>query len=351
MKAMLLHRVGQRLEIGDVQVPEIGPNDALVKVEVCAADLLDFWVQSGAFPAPRLPLILGHEIAGEVVEVGTETTNAKPGDRVVLYHHLTCGMCRFCKSGRESLCTNMGGIVGVVCDGGYAEYIKIPSRNLVAIPGNLSFEDASIATNCVVTSLHCLRERAQIEPLDDVLIVGAGGGVGIHCIQAAKALGANLVIGIDTTEEKLEKVRSVGADHVILYRKGEAFEKEVLKITANRGVDVAIEFAAKSDTLASTYRSMATAGRMVILGLHVGNGFTLKDPNQAMMREITVTGSRAGTRRELAFALEFLRLGKVKPVIAARFSLEEANDALEMIRTYTAIGRPLLVMGKSGPIQ
>jgi len=162
------------------------------------------------------PLILGHEIAGEVAEVGKETTNAKPGDRVVIYHHLTCGMCRFCKCGRESLCTDMGGIVGVACDGGYAEYIKIPSRNLIPIPDNLSFEDASIATNCVVTSFHCLKERAQIQPFDDVLIVGAGGGVGIHCIQIARALGANLVIGIDTSEKKLEKAMSLGADHVIL---------------------------------------------------------------------------------------------------------------------------------------
>jgi D-arabinose 1-dehydrogenase-like Zn-dependent alcohol dehydrogenase len=344
MKAMVLHGIGQSLKFEDVEVKKIGHNDALVKVAICAADGLDYWVQSGSFPIPRLPLILGHEIAGEVAEVGEDVTQAKPGDRVIIYHHYTCGLCRYCKSSRESLCTNMGGIVGVHSDGGYAEYIKVPARNLIPIPGGLSLEDAVMATNCVVTSFHALKKRAQIEPFDDVLIVGAGGGVGIHCIQVAKALGANLVIGVDTSEEKLEKAKTLGADHIILYRKGEAFDEKVMRLTDGRGVDVAIELAAQPDTLVSTYRSMATAGRMVIVGSHFGGGFKLEDLMRLMGREITITGSRACSRLEMASALEFLRLGKVKPVVAARFPLERANDALEMIRTQKAVGRPLLTI-------
>ena len=343
MKAMVLHEFGKALSLRDVAIPKVGPDEALVKVAVCAPDRFDTRIKAGGTPGVQLPLILGHEIAGEVVEVGREVTNVKPGERVIIYTYFTCGFCRFCKIGRESLCTSFRGIIGVHFDGGYAEYVKATAQNLLRIPDGMAYEDAAMATNCVITSYHALKRRGQLEPVDDVLIVGGGGGVGIHGVQVAKALGARRVIAVDVFEDKLEKAKSVGADHVILNTGRDPFDEEVMRFTGGRGVDVAIELVGLDETLEATYRSMATAGRMVIIAGYAGPGFTVH-PRKLQGQEVILTGSRAASRFELADSLELVRLGRVKPVVTARFPLEETDRALELELANKIVGRAVIAM-------
>src|SRR6266545_1546885 len=160
---------------------------------------------------PRIP---GHEVAGEVVEIGSEVAHVGVGDRVTCHFYLTCGVCRFCRSGRETLCPASPGNVGMASDGAYAEYMAIPARNVTPIPQGVSDVDAAIAADAIATPYHACREEARVGPGDSVLIVGAGGGVGIHAVQMAKLCGG-WVLAADITDEKLAAAGDCGADALV----------------------------------------------------------------------------------------------------------------------------------------
>src|SRR5438876_6709310 len=223
MKAMVLHEKGGTLGHEEVPQPQTGPGEELVRVRACGAGLTVVHIKQGRLGNMVLPRIIGHEIAGEVVEVGEGVTTVHRGDKVIVYFYLTCGYCRWCGSGREDLCANFRGFVGVHIDGGFAEYVRLPARNLVHIPPELDYTEAAIVADAVSTPLHALRERVQLRPPETVMVIGAGGGVGIHAVQMAKVLGAR-VIGVDVSDEKLALVRSMGADEVINARAFPAFD-------------------------------------------------------------------------------------------------------------------------------
>lgn len=346
MKAMVLREFGQRLKLEDVKVPQVGPKDALVKVRVCAVGRLDNWTKMGVMTPVwnvKLPLILGHQIAGEVVEVGKEVASARPGDRAIVHALVTCETCKYCRSVMESHCLQHTHI-GVEMDGGFAEYVRVPASNVIKIPGDMSFEAASMIPASIGVSWHILNRRAQLRPLDDVLVIGAGGGVGIHLIQLAKSLGARRTIGVTHSEGAIGKLKEMGVDHVLFSATERVnFDKEVMEITEGRGVDVAVEIPCLTETLEATVRSMATHGRMVIIGVHRGSGFTL-NPAAVLFKELTVTGSRALSRVETAEAVGLLHRGLVKPVITARFPLEGANEALELDMANKIVGRSVLTI-------
>lgn len=344
MKAMVLREFGQRLRLEDVKVPKVGPKDALVKVAVCAIARLDNWTRMGVMTPiwhVKLPLILGHQIAGEIAEVGQEVTNIKPGDRAIVHALITCETCKYCRTMMESHCPQHTHI-GVETDGGLAEFVKVPASNAIKIPDDMTFEAASMIPANIGCSWHILSRRAQLKPLEDVLVIGAGGGIGIHLIQLAKSLGAKRTIGVDVSEEALKKLKELGVDHGILSTgRKVTFDKEVIEITGGRGVDVAVEFACTAETLEATVRSMATGGRMVIVGVHRGSGFTL-NPAAVLLKELVVTGSRALSRIETVEAVELLHRSMVKPVVTARFPLEEANEALELNMSNKVVGRSVI---------
>lgn len=344
MKALVLHEWGGSLKLEEMPIPKVGSREALVKVRACGIGLTLNWIREGKMGG-SVPRIIGHEVAGEVVEIGGQVTNVKVGERVCVYFYLTCGTCEFCRKNRETLCRNFRGYVGAVIDGGYAEYVKLPGENLLPIPDELSFEAAAIIPDAIGTPLHAVRERAQVKPPDTVIVVGAGGGVGIHTVQIAKLCGG-WVIAVDTSDEKLAKTRELGADAVINDSK-ENFVEEAKRLTGGKGVDVVIDFVCTTDTLNKGIRSLDRGGRLVCMAVgHTdpGEAILAVSPWYIVANELVLTGSRCITKQELVESIEVVRRGQIKPVITRTFSLEEVEDAHKLLAEGKIFGRAMLVM-------
>jgi len=346
MKAMVLRELGAPLRLETVPVPKIGPNDVLLRVRATGVGLTVVIMTAVPGRVTSFPRIPGHEVAGQVAEVGSEVSHVKVGDRVTCHFYLTCGTCRFCRSGRETLCTAFRGYVGMACDGAYAEYMAIPAGNITPIPPGVSDLDAAIAADAICTPYHACRAEARIGPGDSVLIVGAGGGVGIHGVQMAKLCGG-WVLAADITDDKLAAAKECGADALIDVRRGD-LAGQVQKLTDGRGVDAAIDFVASRETLEGSLASLARAGRLVIIGSRpravfgVDSSFTV-DPTRMLHSMLEIHGSRYVTLAEIQQTLELLRQGRIRAIVSRTFPLEEAEEAHELLRKNALVGRAALL--------
>lgn len=339
MRAMVLHEWSGPLTLESVPDPAPGLGEVVLRVHACAPDQFDVTIRAGR-AGGRLPLILGHEIAGEIVALGAGVEGREEGERVIVHAYLTCGRCRFCLLGRETLCRNFGGYFGVHVDGGYAEYVRAPARNLCRIPDGLGYPEATVAVSPVATPLKAIKTRAGVRPGDDVVIVGACGGVGIHAIQIAKAFGAR-VIAVDVDDSRLEKARDLGADVTVNSRK-EKFADVVEDVTAGKGAEAVLELVGTEETLSQSFASLTTAGTLVIVGFQPGTAFAT-DPTRYVSDEIVVTGSRYVNRAELEEGMDWLAKGRVVPVISGTYPLAEAEQALADLSANRVLGRaPIL---------
>ncbi len=347
MKAMVLEGFGTPLRLKDVPKPKIGPNDALIRVRVCGAGLTVVIMIATPGRIQSYPRIPGHEIAGEVVEVGSEVKTVRVGQRVTNHYYLTCGNCRYCRSGRETLCENFRGNVGSGCDGGYAEYVALPERNLVPIPDGVTDLEASVASDAIATPYHACHKEAQLSPGDDVLIIGAGGGVGIHMVQMARLCGGR-VIAAEIGEEKMALAKTMGADEVIDARRGDIV-KQVKALTGGRGVDASIDIVGNSKTLQASLESLAPAGRMVIIGSKPQSvygedpSFTV-NPQEVMRQGQEIHGSRYVNSEEIVRTLELVRHKRIRAVVDRTFPLEEAEQVHELLRKNAIAGRAALIV-------
>jgi len=346
MKAMVLPELGAPLRLQTVPVPKIGPNDVLLRVRATGVGLTVVIMTAVPGRVTSFPRIPGHEVAGEVAEVGSEVTHVKVGDRVACHFYLTCKVCRFCRSGRETLCTAFRGYVGMACDGGYAEYMAIPAANVTPIPPGVSDLDAAVAADAICTPYHACREEARVGPGDSVLIVGAGGGVGIHGVQMAKLCGG-WVLAADITDDKLAAAKDCGADALIDVRRGD-LAAQVAGLTDGRGVDAAIDFVASRETLEGCVKSLARGGRLVIIGSRpravfgVDASFTV-DPGRMLYDMLEIHGSRYVTLAEIQQTLELLRQRRIRAIVSRTFPLEGAEEAHELLRKNALVGRAAIV--------
>jgi propanol-preferring alcohol dehydrogenase len=343
---MVLRELGGPVRLEELPIPKIGPNDVLIRVRATGVGLTVVIMIANPGLVTAYPRIPGHEVAGEVIEVGSEVTTVKEGDRVTCHFYLTCKVCPYCRSGRETLCANFRGYVGMACDGGYAEYMAIPAVNLCPIPPDVSDLEAAIAADAICTPLHACREEARISPGDQVLIVGAGGGVGIHMVQMAKLCGG-YVLAADLSDAKLEMAGAVGADELIDVRR-EELSKQLLAKTEGRGVDAAIDLVASSETLEACIRSLARAGRLVIIGNRpqavFGTDPTFRvNPQLMLNRMLEIHGSRYVSLAELAQTLELLRQRRIRAIVTRKFPLEGAEEAHQLLRQNALVGRAALI--------
>ena len=338
MRAMVVREWGQPFTLEERPDPEPGPGEAMMKVRAAGVGLTLVTMRTGVFGG-EAPRVMGHELGGDIVAVGDGVTNVKPGDRCAVYFYLNCGYCRWCHGGRETLCENHGGYVGVHVDGGYADYVVLPAGNFLPIPEGLGYEDAAIAADAVNTNWHCMRERAKIAPHDDVLLIGAGGGVGVHGIQVAKAFGAR-VIAADISDEKLEFAKKWGADEVINVREVNDIAEAAKKLTDGRGVDAAVDYVGASETFTAAIEALATAGRAVLIGAKPSS--VRIDPLDLLINEKTITGSRHSTRTELMETMDVMAKGTIKSAIGKRVHFTEVESLFEDLQAETLLGRGAL---------
>jgi len=339
MKAVRLHEVGRPPQVDEVPRPTPGVGEVLVRVRACGVGLTVVHTQEGrtqsTFPQP-LPVTMGHEVAGEVAALGPGVTDLAEGQPVVVYFYLVCGQCRNCLAGRESICLRHRGYVGRQIDGGYAEYLVLPRLNAIPVAPGVDWEAAAIATDAIATPIHVMRDRARVHPDDAVVVVGAGGGVGVHCVQVAKLFGAR-VIAVDRGENKLRAATEAGADAALDASKG-PWDAEVRRLTEGHGADVVADFVATTETLNLALNALALSGRIVILG--VDPQATLQISTSRLLRgEVSVIGSRYASRAEVSEAVELVRRGQVRPVIWARGRLEDVPRLHGLLAGHQVIGR------------
>lgn len=341
MDAMVAERWGEPFTRVERPDPTPGLGEAVMKVRAAGVGLTLLNMRSGAFGG-ETPRVMGHELGGDIVAVGDGVTNVKPGDRCSVYFYLNCGHCRWCHGGRETLCENQGGYVGVHRDGGFADYVALPSYNFLPIPEGLDYEGAAVAADAVNTNWHCMRERAKISPHDDVLLIGAGGGVGVHGVQVAKAFGAR-VIAADISEEKLDFATRWGADETINVREVDSVADAARKLTDGRGVDAAVDYVGGTETFTACIDSLATAGRAVVIGVRPGK--VEVDPLKLVIGETIITGSRHSTRAELIESMEIMARGVVKPAIGKRVDFTEVETLFDDLQAERLLGRGALTYG------
>jgi len=338
MRAMVVGKWGEAFKIEDRPDPQPAPGEAVLKVRAAGVGLTLVTMRTGIFGGTA-PRIMGHELGGDIIAVGDGVENVKIGQRCAVYFYLNCGHCRWCRNGRETLCENHGGYVGVHRDGGYAEFVSLPSENFLPIPDNLDYEGAAIAADAVNTPWHCMRERAQINPHDDVMLIGAGGGVGIHGVQVAKVFGAR-VIAVDISEEKLELASKWGADEIVNFRAIEDLAVEAKRLTDGKGVDAAIDFVGKPETFQACIDGLAVGGRAVVIGAQPGD--VKINPVNLVITEQIVTGSRHSTRAELIETMNIMARGLVTPVVGKRLHFTEVEELFEDLKEEKLLGRGAL---------
>ena len=335
MKAAVVRKWGEAFVIEDRPTPEPKHGEAVLRVRAGGVGLTLLNMRSGRFGG-KAPRIMGHELGGDIVAVGEGVTNVEVGDRVAVYFYLVCGHCRWCRGGRETLCENFGGYVGVHRDGGFAEFVSLPSENYLKIPDGLDYEAAAIAADAVNTNWHCMRERACINPHDNILLIGAGGGLGVHGVQVAKCFGAR-VIAADVSDEKLNLAKQLGADETINVRAVADVAKEVRRLTGGRGVEAAVDFVGHGTTFQSAIDSLSTGGRAVVVG--AGQGAITFNPLNLILNEQIVTGSRHSTRAEFIETMEIMARGLVKAVIGKRVHFTEVEILFEDLKNERLLGR------------
>ena len=340
MKAVRFHEHGgpEVLKYEDAPEPKIQANEVLVRIKACALNHLDLWLRMGVRDWKlSMPHIVGSDISGEVAEVGSLVGRVKVGERVLLCPGISCGQCEACFKGLDSACRSYT-LFGVMVDGGYAEYVKSPEANVVPIPAGLTFDEAAAVPLVFTTAWHMLFGRAGLRPGEDVLVIGAGSGVGSAAIQIAKLVGSR-VIATAGTDAKLEKARQLGADEVINHSK-QSIADEVRRLTGRRGVDVIVEHVGAA-VWEACFNSLATYGRLVTCG--VTSGAEVKLNVQALFgRQRTILGSFVGGKAELMDALKFIAERKLRAVIDSSFPLKDAVAAQRKMEGREFFGKILL---------
>ena len=330
MQAARLIKPGEPLRIEDLPVPEPSHDEVLVQVRACGLCGTDLHLAVyGDIPVERTPITLGHEAAGVVTQLGNAVSNIKEGDRVALFPAASCGVCRFCVAGRESLCDNSK-VYGMARDGALAHYITAPARSLIPLPPEVPFDIGAMVTDGVATPFHALRSRGSLQAGETVGIFGCGG-LGTHAIILARMMGAAKIIAVDLDEAARTRAMKLGADLALDPGEGDV-AKLIRKQMRGSGLDLALEFVGRPETVELAVRSLGKTGRTVVVG--VGMGRPTLPPLAAFVgREQAVLGSFGMDRNDIEDLYSLISAGRLdlSNSITERYPLSQVNEALQRL--------------------
>ena len=339
MRAVLVREHGgfDRLEMSDVPDPQPRPGEAVVRVRAVALNHLDIWLRRGV-PGHKfhLPMIPGAEVAGVIDEI-EPNDRWKAGDAVIVAPGLSCGLCVACLSGNDPLCLQFG-IFGETRDGGCAEKIAVPIRNLIRKPESLSFEEAAAIPLDMVTAWHMLVARAGLRPGETVLVHAGGSGIGSAGIQIARLWGAT-VFATAGSAAKAARARELGAAETILYRDVD-FLAEVKRLTGKQGVDVVFEHVG-AETFDRSLKSLARGGRLVTCGATTGGEVTI-NLRLVFFKLLSILGSTMGSLAELHEIMKHVEAGRLRPVIDRVLPLDQIAEAHRVLESREAFGKVVL---------
>ncbi|WP_227377716.1 zinc-binding dehydrogenase [Haladaptatus halobius] len=343
----MMHAVGFH-EHGDIEkfqlleVKRPVPTDDEVLVDVAAAALNHqdlFAVRELDHYVPEYPFWGGGDISGRITELGEDVDGWSIGDPVVVNPAVTCGECEFCIQGEHSMCKHYQ-VYGEHRKGGFAEYVTVPAENLERVPENYDLVTAAAVPLAAATAWRALSTRGQIKPFEDVLIVGATGGVGTYAIQIAKnVFNVNTLYATTSTEEKAEFLRDIGVDHVINYTE-ENFDERIWEMTNKRGVDVVYNNVG-GNTWVPAMRSLRNGGRLIVSGATAGpNPET--EIRLIFVRQLEVIGSTQNSRKDFQEVLEYVWNGTIEPIVQEAYPLEEFDRAFSKMANRELHGKVLL---------
>jgi propanol-preferring alcohol dehydrogenase len=338
MRAAVLREFKTPLVLEEIDRPQLGNGEVLVQVEACGVCHSDLHVADGDWKQfagiTKRPLVLGHEVAGRVVQIGNDVRDIKVGDRVgVAWIHWTCGECDFCREGNENLCSKQK-ITGLTVDGGFAEFVKAPASHVVKIPDNLTSVEAAPLFCAGVTVYRALKQ-ARITPGQRLAVFGVGG-LGHIAIQIGRELGAE-VTAVDVTEDKLEFARSLGAARTL----NAATDPVVKEMRKKGSAHVVLVTSGSKAAYDMAFYCVRPTGLLLVVGLPANE---ISFPAIMMAGgEVRIQASAVGTRQDLHEILAMAAAGKVHCQVATR-PLAQANDVLEEMRAGKIAGRIVLKM-------
>jgi D-arabinose 1-dehydrogenase-like Zn-dependent alcohol dehydrogenase len=347
VKAARLVEIAQPLVIEDVPLPEPGPREAVVKVEVEGICRTDWHTWMGDWSwvglAPPLPITMGHEFAGAVTEVGSEVTTVKVGDRVAVPFHEACGVCAYCRSGRTNLCDALE-FLGMTHDGGYAEYVRVVNADLncVRLPDTVSFEAAAALGCRFMTAWHAVEHQAKLRAGEWLAVHGVGG-IGLSAVQIGAATGA-AVIAVDIDDRKLDAARRQGAALTINARETDVIA--AVKDATGGGADVALGGLGTASLVQAALMSLRKGGRLVQVGLtsKEEQGIVGIPLDELIEAELTIVGSVGNPHIHLPALLGLVGAGRLDPagLVTERVPLGQAQDVLERMTSFDTVGFALI---------
>jgi len=346
MRAVRLSQIGKPLEEAEVELPEIGASDVLIRVAACGICHSDAHYRAGLSRIDRLPITLGHEISGSVEKVGAEIKHLTPGDRVCVHYLVHCRTCEFCVRGLEQFCRS-GQMIGKHRDGGYAEFIKVPGINAFVLPDQISFEIGAILMCSSATALHALN-KARLKPGESIAIFGFGG-LGFSALQLARAFDCDQIYVVEINPTKLASIEKLGAVPIDV-TKGNPVE-QITDATNGKGVDVSVELIGSAKTMRQAVQCLRPPGRAALVGI-TAESMSIYPYTELINKEVEIIGVSDHLAAELPTLIEFARSGKLRfPPDALRVvdldaeqinaSLDAFQNSIDHVRTVIKVASDL----------
>jgi propanol-preferring alcohol dehydrogenase len=346
MDAVRYHGPNQPLVLEKVQVPsELGPDDVLVEVKAAALCHTELHFSDGTLNLGVKPITMGHESTGIITKCGSNVSESRIGERVIVYYYVGCSDCRWCRQGQEQICPSLKSEFGFVSDGGLAGYLQAPARNAVPLPDDLSFVDAAPIACGVTTAVHSAK-IADVQEGDWAMVLGVNG-VGFGLVQLLKNKYKAKVIAVSRSKAKLEKAKELGADVVIDGTDSGQIASAVRECTGGEGADVIFECVGQRETMDACVGwvgALGRRGRLVFIGYHAGEEHEFRyHPIPMIVYEQKILGSVGATLEDLKEAVDLVATGQVKTIVDSTIPLANFQDGLDSIKSCSCIGKVVCI--------